>query len=586
MKDNNITKVRGFFLVRGLFSLLCITALALTAVLFTGCFGFDERPESGGGEFVPVESISGIPTVSVPYIAISLSGTVEPENATNKKAEWSVKSDGGTNSVVEGTRLTANGEGTVTVTARIANGLGEGVDYTQDFDIVISLAVNTAAVKSISGVPAAVTVGEYTLKGRVVPDRAINTVIIWSVKDAGTTGAAIADNTLTTTARGTVVLTATVANGRLTEDYTEDFTIKVNKTVVAAGYYQTARNGSQRDIRPCYWIDGEKFDLEVPYTQDYGTGAYTRGIVYAGDTQYIAGYYSTNINQTGRTYTPCYWVNGAFKTIPATTANAASRTYSIAADTDGTVYIYGNNAGTRCLWKIVNGEVASTVTISPPSPLPTRSLNAANEDGQSYAYDDMTAPFAFFAVNNGNVYIPFSTTASNNNNYYWYWDGTTGTNVQISAFDSTVSSITSIAATSGGVYIAAQKNSTDPLYWRVGDAVYTLLELLDEWNARGTVLSIVEQNGGLWFYGLGNRNDSYWDAAGNFNYMPWMSYRFRTENVVFSEGDVYMVINDSSLAHGGMYGNDLGWMVGVGGQFRYFEGYQFYLNRASGFVVR
>jgi len=136
------------------------------------------------------------------------------------------------------------------------------------------------------------------------------------------------------------------------------------------------------------------------------------------------------------------------------------------------------------------------------------------------------------------------------------------------------------------VYIAAQKNSTDPLYWRVGDAVYTLLELLDEWNARGTVLSIVEQNGGLWFYGLGNRNDSYWDAAGNFNYMPWMSYRFRTENVVFSEGDVYMVINDSSLAHGGMYGNDLGWMVGVGGQFRYFEGYQFYLNRASGFVVR
>jgi len=116
-QGNIITKVRGVCLVRGLFSLLCAAA-----VLFTGCFGFDSRPESGGGEFVPVESIDGIPAVSVPYIAISLSGTVMPENATNKKAEWSIKSDGGTNSAVDGARLTANGEGTVTVTARIKTG--------------------------------------------------------------------------------------------------------------------------------------------------------------------------------------------------------------------------------------------------------------------------------------------------------------------------------------------------------------------------------------------------------------------------------------------------------------------------------
>jgi hypothetical protein len=551
-----------------------IIALAALVVLFASCeFNFDAGPRFVAAEFVPVEDITGIPTGSLPYIATILAGTVMPENATYKRIEWSITEDSGTNSTLNETRLTANEEGTVTVTATIKNGLAEGVDYTQDFPILIALAENTVAVKSISGVPAILTVGEYTLKGRVVPDRAINITIDWSVKDAGTTGATIADNTLTTTARGTVVLTATVANGRLTSDYTEDFSINISKTVVAAGYYQPARSGSQPDIRPCYWIDGELFDLEIPYTTPgYGKGAYTSGIVYAGDTQYIAGYYFESVGTPS--YTPCYWVNGVLKTLPAT-ANNATRTYSIAADTDGTVYIYGNSAGTRCLWKIVNGEVVgSAVTLTPPATL----------------YGN-TPPFEFFAVNNGNVYIPFSTgtNLSNKTHYYWYWDGTAtaGTVVQISAFDTTVNNITSIAAIGGSVYIAGHKYDSVaekiyPLYWRVGDAAYTLLELPEN---RGTIDSIVEQNGELWFYGVGQRKECYWDGAGNYNDMPWISHSFVSNKVVYSEGDVYIVINSISRSNSDGYENDLGWMVGVGGQLRYFEGYQFYIIRATGIAV-
>ena len=51
------------------------------------------------------------------------------------------------------------------------------------------------------------------LTGTVVPADATNSDIIWSVKDAGTTGATISGNTLNTTAAGTAVVTATVMDG-------------------------------------------------------------------------------------------------------------------------------------------------------------------------------------------------------------------------------------------------------------------------------------------------------------------------------------------------------------------------------------
>ena len=49
-----------------------------------------------------------------------------------------------------------------------------------------------------------------TLTGTVVPDSATNKNITWSVKDAGTTGATIAGNILSTTAAGTVTVTAAI----------------------------------------------------------------------------------------------------------------------------------------------------------------------------------------------------------------------------------------------------------------------------------------------------------------------------------------------------------------------------------------
>lgn len=88
------------------------------------------------------------------------------------------------------------------------------------------------AVTGITGVPENGSVGDTTLDTSVVisPLDATNQTIVWTVKTVGTTGATIAGNVLTTTDAGTVVVTATIANGTsTTTDYVEDFSITITE---------------------------------------------------------------------------------------------------------------------------------------------------------------------------------------------------------------------------------------------------------------------------------------------------------------------------------------------------------------------
>jgi hypothetical protein len=69
-------------------------------------------------------------------------------------------------------------------------------------------------VANITGLPSETLVGvPLVLTGDVVPANATESDIIWSVKTQGPTGAAISGNTLSTTAAGNAVLTATVVGG-------------------------------------------------------------------------------------------------------------------------------------------------------------------------------------------------------------------------------------------------------------------------------------------------------------------------------------------------------------------------------------
>jgi len=91
-----------------------------------------------------------------------------------------------------------------------------------------------ASVADITDVSTTVTAGtSVTLTGNVAPNNAVRKTITWSLVDAGSTGAAITDNTFHTTAEGTAIIKATIVDGIINdngtlEDYTQNFTISVN----------------------------------------------------------------------------------------------------------------------------------------------------------------------------------------------------------------------------------------------------------------------------------------------------------------------------------------------------------------------
>lgn len=91
------------------------------------------------------------------------------------------------------------------------------------------------AVTDIESVPSSATAGtDLTLSGTVVPLDATEHTIVWSIKNAGATGACVVDGKLKTTAAGTVVLTATITNGRTeTTNFTKDFNITVNSAPIS-----------------------------------------------------------------------------------------------------------------------------------------------------------------------------------------------------------------------------------------------------------------------------------------------------------------------------------------------------------------
>ena len=187
--------------------------------------------------FVAVTGISGVPG-SAAVGSLVLTGTVAPVNATNKTIVWTVTTAGDTGAAIaSGTNtLTTTATGTVTITAAIENGTAQGTPYTQTFTITILAAGTHIPVTNITGVPTTAVAGTpLALTGTVEPSNATNQTIVWSVTNAGTTGATIASgNTLNTSTAGIVTVTAAIENGATAATaYTQSFTITVNAPPVA-----------------------------------------------------------------------------------------------------------------------------------------------------------------------------------------------------------------------------------------------------------------------------------------------------------------------------------------------------------------
>jgi len=121
--------------------------------------------------------------------------------------------------------VTISGSGIINITGTITVQGGATVTGPGS----LTTTTRFVAVTNITGIPSGAIVGNpITLSGTVKPSNATNKTIVWSLKDAGTTGAAINGNTLSTTAVGTITVTATIANGSTASTpYTQDFSIAI-----------------------------------------------------------------------------------------------------------------------------------------------------------------------------------------------------------------------------------------------------------------------------------------------------------------------------------------------------------------------
>jgi len=143
------------------------------------------------------------------------------------------------------------------------------------------------AVTDITGVTTAAEINKpVTLTATVSPTDATNKTIVWTVKDAGSTGITIASgNTLTATAAGTVTVTATIANG-LTKNspFVRDFIISVKPAeemptitdvMVAPTTASIAKGGTQTFTATITGTKLEETHKTVNWTVTGGTKAAT-----------------------------------------------------------------------------------------------------------------------------------------------------------------------------------------------------------------------------------------------------------------------------------------------------------------------
>jgi len=183
--------------------------------------------------FVPATDIINVPTSIPADVSFKLTGTVVPNNATNQAITWSILNDGGTDAfIADGDTFFASTGGNVMILATVKDGKTFGVPLTKGFNVTVAPFVS---VEDIVDVPTTFNENTLTLSGTVLPADAFNKKIVWSVAYAGFTGATITGNVLTVAAAGTLVVRATIENGKkIGESFTKEFVLNATVGITSA----------------------------------------------------------------------------------------------------------------------------------------------------------------------------------------------------------------------------------------------------------------------------------------------------------------------------------------------------------------
>ena len=174
----------------------------LTGLCFLLCVSCEKEPDS-----IPVSAISlnNSSIEVVEGVSFSLTVTISPNDATNKKISWSSSNE--SVATVNNGVVTTIKAGTVSITAKSEDG-GKTATCT------VTVKEKTISVTSITldKVNAEVTEGEsLTLTATVSPDNASNKTVVWSSSDDKV--ASVKDGVVTTIKAGSVTITAKSEDG-------------------------------------------------------------------------------------------------------------------------------------------------------------------------------------------------------------------------------------------------------------------------------------------------------------------------------------------------------------------------------------
>lgn len=179
--------------------------------------------------FKPVTNITGIMTTADTGKSYTLSGTVVPEDATNKLIEWSMLDAGTTGATVVNGIFLAKKEGAATIRAKVKNGFTLTSDYNKDTVIDVNQAFVPVTNVTLLDVPADIHADEFLeLKCSISPEDSTSRTAEFSIVTPGSTGAKLEGNKLTFTGPGEVTIRVTVLNGVTpTTDFKKDFNITI-----------------------------------------------------------------------------------------------------------------------------------------------------------------------------------------------------------------------------------------------------------------------------------------------------------------------------------------------------------------------
>lgn len=104
----------------------------------------------------------------------ALTGKAVPENADQKQITWEITDAGMTGAVLDGTNLKVTNAGTVKLLATIKDGKKTGVDFTQEFTVIVKAADYTKVTEALALIPE--DMGRYTEESAAAVQKAKDAV--------------------------------------------------------------------------------------------------------------------------------------------------------------------------------------------------------------------------------------------------------------------------------------------------------------------------------------------------------------------------------------------------------------------------